>query len=249
MSGTEGGSSLGGAVSEHADADASTQVQAVNVLCAAIAVEADASRREELGREGYRRVLELVQGLEQANLGVRSAFEAAADRSATAATAGNGGGQRGAQVIGVWEAARRLEAAVTVGTAVFGAFTTGMTELGSELRPRVSRALNTQHLRELVSQGIASRTAAKKFLSAVLLQAPAPAMPSFLAVRGAGVMGQGLFATAALEPGTIVGEYKGEVLDAAALDARYPGHTDCDYVRADLAVPSHTPPRECCVEA
>ena len=241
MSGTEGGSSLGGAVSEHADADASTQAQAVNVLCAAIAVVGDASRREELGREGYRRVLELVQGLEQANLGVRSAFEAAADRSATAATAGNGGGQRGAQVIGVWEAARRLEAAVTVGTAVFGAFTTGMTELGSELRPRVSRALNTQHLRELVSQGIASRTAAKKFLSAVLLQAPASAMP-FLAVRGAGVMGQGLFATAALEPGTIVGEYKGEVLDAAALDARYPGHTDCDYVRADLTLSSHTPP-------
>ena len=241
MSGTEGGSSLGGAVSEHADTDASTQAQAVNVLCAAIAVVGDASRREELGREGYRRVLELVQGLEQANLGVRSAFEAAADRSATAATAGNGGGQRGAQVIGVWEAARRLEAAVTVGTAVFGAFTTGMTELGSELRPRVSRALNTQHLRELVSQGIASRTAAKKFLSAVLLQAPASAMP-FLAVRGAGVMGQGLFATAALEPGTIVGEYKGEVLDVAALDARYPGHTDCDYVRADLTLPSHTPP-------
>ena len=241
MSGTEGGSSLGGAVSEHADADASTQAQAVNVLCAAIAVVGDASRREELGREGYRRVLELVQGLEQANLGVRSAFEAAADRSATAATAGNGGGQRGAQVIGVWEAARRLEAAVTVGTAVFGAFTTGMTELGSELRPRVSRALNTQHLRELVSQGIASRTAAKKFLSAVLLQGPASAMP-FLAVRGAGVMGQGLFATAALEPGTIVGEYKGEVLDAAALAARYPGHTDCDYVRADLTLPSHTPP-------
>ena len=74
--------SIGGAVKEHADADAGEEVQTIELLCATIAVEADPSRRDDLGRDGYRRVLGLVQRIEQANAGVRSALQAAADRSA-----------------------------------------------------------------------------------------------------------------------------------------------------------------------
>ena len=221
------GASFGGAAKEHADADADEQVQAMNLLCATIAVEADLSRRDDLGRDGYRRVLGLVQRIEQANVGVRSALQAAGDRSAA--------GQHGTQVVGVWEAARNLEMAVTVGTAVFTAFTNGITKLGPDLRPRAARALNTHHLRELVAQGIRARAAAKQFLSAVLLQTPAPLSAAAIgvAVQPAGTMGQGLFATADLAPGTVVGEYRGEVLDALALHARYPARAECDYVRCD----------------
>jgi hypothetical protein len=221
------GATLGGAAREHADADASEQAQAMQLLCADIATEPDPSRRDELGRDGYRRVLGLVQRIEQANVGVRSALEAAADRT--------GAGQRGVHVVGVWEAARSLEMAVTVGTAVFGAFATGITELQPKLRPRAARALNTGHLRELVAQGVGARTAAKQFLSAVLLQVPPPSSVAAagVVVQSAGVMGQGLFAMVGLAPGTVVGEYKGEVLDALALDARYSTRTDCDYVRHD----------------
>jgi hypothetical protein len=219
--------SIGGAVKEHADADAGEEVQTIELLCATIAVEADPSRRDDLGRDGYRRVLGLVQRIEQANAGVRSALQAAADRSAA--------GQHSTQVVGVWEAARNLETAVTVGTAVFTAFTNGITELGPELRPRAARALNTHHLRELVAQGIGARAAAKQFLSAVLLQTAAPvsAAATGVAVQNAGAMGQGLFAAVDLAPGTVVGEYRGEPLDALALHARYPARTDCDYVRCD----------------
>ena len=218
---------LGGAVSEHADADAKEQVQAIHLLCAAIAVEVESARRDDLGRDGLRRVFGLVQQLDQANLGVRSALEAAADRAAAK--------QSGELVVGVWDAARNLETAVTVGTAVFTAFTTGISDLASQLRPQAARALNTQHLRELVAQGVAARTAAKTFLAAMLLQTPAPttAAAAGLAVRSAGAMGQGLFAIVDLAPGTIIGEYKGEVLDAAELGARYPARTDSDYVRFD----------------
>jgi hypothetical protein len=217
--------SLGGAVREHADIDATKQVQAIQLLCAEIATEPDSSRRDDLGRDGYRRVLGLVQQLEQANTGVRSSLEAAADRSAAA--------QRGVQVVGVWLAARTLEMAVTIGTAVFGAFATGIAELESKLRPRAARALNTAHLRELVARSVGARTAAKQFLSTVLLQIPAPVSVATagVAVQSAGAMGQGLFATTGLPPGTVVGEYRGEVLDAVAFDARYPARTDCDYVR------------------
>ena len=223
------GASLGGAVREHADVDASEQVEAMQLLCANIATEPDSSRRDDLGRDGYRRVLGLVQRLQQANVGVRSALEAAADRST--------GGQRGMQVVEVWQAARALEMAVTIGTAVFGAFANGITELEPKLRPRAARALNTAHLRELVAQSVGARAAAKQFLSAVLLQVPAPdsVAAARVAVKSAGVMGQGLFATVGLAPGTIVGEYRGEVLDALALDARYPARTDCDYVRCDCS--------------
>ena len=151
------GGSLAGAVGEHASSDASSQSEAVTLLCASITVEKDAARREELGREAYRRVLGLAQSLEQAVAGIRSAFEAAADRgrqqaASAAAAAGSASASAvvgGAQVIGVWEAARDLEEAVTVGTAVFNAFVSGMSELGDR-RPKVARVLNTQHLRELV---------------------------------------------------------------------------------------------------
>ena len=219
------GATLGGATREHADIDASEQVQAMQLLCADIATEPDPSRRDDLGRHGYRSVLGLVQRIEQANACVRSALEAAADR--------NGVGQRGMHVVGVWEAARSLEMAVTVGTAVFGAFAAGITELQPKLRPRAARALNTAHLRELVAQGVGARTAAKQFLSTVLLQIPTSSSVAAagVAVQSAGVMGQGLFATVGLAPGTVVGEYKGEVLDASGVDARYPGRTECDYVR------------------
>lgn len=219
-----GQASLGAAVSEHAKADAGEQVQALELLCAAIAVEPDPSRRDHLGREGLRYVLELVQRLEKANLDVRSSLETAADRRAAV--------QRGPQVVGVWEATRNLETAVTVGTAVFSAFASGITELGPELRPRAARALNTQHLRELVAHGVAARVAAKQFLSAVLLQnvAPVSAAAVGVAVKSAGVMGQGLFATVDLVAGTVVGEYKGEVMDVAAFESRYPDRSDCDYV-------------------
>ena len=46
------GACLGGAVSEHADADAKEQVQAIHLLCAAIAVEVESARRDDLGRDG-----------------------------------------------------------------------------------------------------------------------------------------------------------------------------------------------------
>ena len=208
-----------GAASEHAAAEGEAQAEAMAALCAALGAEADAARREELGREGFKRVLTATQSTAAATAAVRAAFEAAADRSAT--------GGRGAQVVAVWEVTKRLEGAITSSTALFSAFARGVGELG-ERRPKAAQALNTDHLRKVVLEAVGARRAAKEFLVAVLLGTPAPptAEAASLAVRPAGAMGQGIFATAPLPCGQVVGEYRGEPLDALGMARRYPGSVD-----------------------
>lgn len=240
MGDTSAGGSLAGAVSEHASSDASSQADACALLCASIMVEKAAAKREELGREGYRQVLGLAQSLEQAVTSIRSAFEAASDRGRQRAAAGSSSGTGavqaigGGEVIAVWEAAKDLEEAITIGATVFNAFVSGINALGPKVRPKVARVLNTQHLRELVSQGIATRTAAKQFLTAVLLEtaaAPATAEATGLVISDTDSMGRGLFASAVVDPGCVVGEYRGHVLDAAGLAAKYPaGGEGSDYL-------------------
>ena len=66
----------------------------------------------------------------------------------------------------------------------------------------------------------------------LLLSAPAPATAEAagLAIMDADDMGRGLFASGVIEPGCVVGEYRGEALDAAGLATKYPGSEGSDYL-------------------
>lgn len=128
------------------------------------------------------------------------------------------------QIVPVYDAARRVEGAVTVGTAVFSSF----------VRRGAADAALSSKLRRLVLRAVAIRTATKELLAQKLLRSPAPESAAALGlkVRAAEGMGRGLFATRALEEGVVIGQYTGDVLDVTDFVTRYPdgGKERGDYV-------------------
>ena len=164
-------------------------------------------RRRWASSERRESVPELARGLEAATHAVRRCC------------------RQGGPVADVFEAATRLQAGLATSAPAFGA-------AASRTRsPRRTTAETADgHLRSLVLKAVAARIAANSLLSEALLSQRADDADG-LVVRRVPGMGRGLFATAPLESGRVVGDYTGTLLDAAGLASRYPdGPESADYL-------------------